>query len=215
VNTPVEVPEDDELAAHSGNGHLPPQPSIEITDPKELPPTPHQRSRSFGQNQAVPPSTPGGSDTGTATISVVSASGYGADLKLEVHVQQDSPTKGFRDLIRTDHHRAKDGVVKFEGTKKVQCSADTRFKVLVLAHKTFGSDKLGENIFFVNDQASGGEQDIQVGEGTVTLRTSFQPAEPEERTSLTAESPASSRKEGKGGLGRFVSRRERSVTPSG
>lgn len=189
--------------AATANGHTS-QPSMDGFSNKELPATPHQRQRSFG-NVSQSPAT---AEPGTATISVLGASGFEGDPKLEVHVSQDTP-KGFKEVVKTDHLKSKAGEVKFENEmKQVSCHADSQFRVEVKDHKTFGSDKLGEAAFFINDQAAGGQQEVKVGSGTVVLRTSFQPAEPS-----APSSPAS--KKGGLNLGRFASRRDRSVTPSG
>ncbi|EMC99805.1 hypothetical protein BAUCODRAFT_351320 [Baudoinia panamericana UAMH 10762] len=178
---------------------------------KELPATPapaHKRVSSYGgMSQAA-----GRGESGTATVTVVSASGFEGDPKLEVHVLHDTP-KGLKKVVETDHHKAKDGAVHYEETKKIQCTADSQFRVQVRNHKPFGSDILGEAAFFINDQAQGGQQDVKVGSGTVVLRTSFQSADAASMLQPPgAESPASSKK---GGLNRFMTRNSRNVTPSG
>ncbi|KAK5129911.1 hypothetical protein LTR08_002712 [Meristemomyces frigidus] len=204
----------------TANGHVP-QGSIDgVGGGKELPATPHQRQRSFG-NYAHSPGAGGGSESGTATISVLSVTGFEGDAKLEVHILQDTG-KGGKEVIKTDHVRQKGGEgVRFENeTKKVACAANAQFRVEVREHKTFSSDKLGEAAFFINDQAAGGEQEVKVGgTGLVMLRTSFQPASSDAGSmgggggsSNGAESPASNKKisaPGGGGLGRFMGRKDR------
>lgn len=173
------------------------------------PSTPHKRATSFGPNSHSPSI---GADVGTATFTVVSASGFEADTKLEVHIHQETKS-GHKEVLKTKAIKTKTGEATYpEETKKVQCSAATQFKVAVKNDKSFGRDEdLGEAAFFINDQSTGGEQQVQVGQGVVIIRTSFQPAQPAESSSmLSPDSPAS-----KHSLGRFVSRRERSVTPSG
>ncbi|KAF2168519.1 hypothetical protein M409DRAFT_21268 [Zasmidium cellare ATCC 36951] len=169
------------------------------------PRTPHQRQTSFGQYSQSPAVA---GEVGTATISVVSVSGFEADTKLEVHVHQESK-HGHKEVFKTKSVKAKTGEATYaEESKKIQCNAAQQFKVAVKNDRSFGRDEdLGEAPFFINDQAQGGEQQIQVGQGIVVIRTSFQPAEA--GSMLSPESPAS------GKLGRFMSRRERSVTPSG
>lgn len=195
----------------TANGHAP-QSSIDGIAGKDSPATPHQRVRSFG---GVSQSPAGGAESGTATISVIGASGFEGEPKLEVHVAQDT-SKGSKEVIKTGHHKAKGGEVKFEGeTKKVPCNADTQFRVEVREHKTFSSEKLGEAAFFINDQAAGGQRVLKVGSGTVVLQTSFLAAD---MGSIMGgpDSPASRKGGGPSGLGRFMSRRDqRSVTPSG
>ena len=199
------------------NGHAP-QASVDGLGNKELPATPHQRVRSFGGAAAggTPQSSGAVSEPGTASIAVMSASGFEGDPKLEVHVLHDTP-KGLKKILETPHHKAQGGAVTFDGeSKKVPCNADSQFRLQVNNHKTFGSDLLGEAAFFVNDQAAGGQQEVRVGAGTVVLRTSFVQADVGSIMGSTlgsglGDSPASK----KGGLGRFVSSRGRSVTPSG
>lgn len=169
------------------------------------PRTPHQRQTSFGgysQSPAV------GGDIGTASITVVSASGFEADTKLEVHIHQETKS-GHKEVVKTKSVKTKTGEATYpEDSKKVQCNASTQFKVTVKNDKSFGRDELlGEAPFFINDQSSGGEQQINVGSGVVVLRTSFQPAEA--GSMLSPDSPARTN------LGRFMGRRDRSVTPSG
>jgi len=192
-----------------GNGHAS-QHSMDGYGGKELPRTPtHQRVRSFGNASHAP------AESGTASISVIGASGFEGEPKLEVHVLHETP-KGLKEVVKTDHQKAKAGEAQFDGqSKKVQCAANSQFRVQVKDHKTFGSDMLGEAPFFINDQAQGGQQEVRVGSGVVMLRTSFQPADAVSVMGSTmgaSDSPNSSKK---GGLNRFISRRERSVTPSG
>ncbi|KAK4552899.1 Tricalbin-2 [Recurvomyces mirabilis] len=196
------------------NGHAT-QPSLDgFANEKMLPSTPvHQRQASFGRQSQLPPSL---AETGTATITVVSASGFEGEPKLEVHVLQDGH-KGAKDVMKTDHLKAKAGAVQYGNeSKRVQCAADSQFKVQVKDHKTFGSDLLGEAAFFINDQSHGGAQEIKVGTGVVVLQTSFQAADAAsmlrpDTAGGANDSPSSSKK---GGLNRFMTRRERSVTPS-
>ncbi|KAK5107307.1 hypothetical protein LTR62_001400 [Meristemomyces frigidus] len=201
------------------NGHAP-QPSIDgMAEPAALGTSMHQRQVSTGMQSTMP------AETGTATITVLSASGFEGDPKLEVHILQDGP-RGSKDVMKTDHKKAKAGAVEYTNeTKRLQCAADAQFKIQVKDHKTFGSDSLGEAPFFLNDSSrSGGEQEVKVGSGVVVLQTSFQASDAASMLRpVTAvgnagaegasESPAGSAK--KGGLNRFMTRRERSVTPSG
>ena len=173
------------------------------------PSTPHQRQRSFGQQ----PQSPSAADQGTATISVLSATGFQADTKLEIKILHDS-SKGLKEVLKTKAVKTKTGEVTYDDeSKKVPCSADHQFRIHVLDSHTFGSDDdLGEAGFFVNDQSSGGTQEVKVGTGVVVIRSSFMPADAVSTrpTSLAPDSPASKKH-----LSRLVSRKERSVTPSG
>nr|OQO30630.1 hypothetical protein B0A51_01516 [Rachicladosporium sp. CCFEE 5018] len=177
---------------------------------KELPATPspmHNRQRSFGAMSQQSPA-PGGAEPGTASISVLSAKGFGDDTKVEVHVGHDS-SKGPTQVLKTKAAKpSKTGEVVFgegEDTKRVPCFASDAFRVSVKEHKTFGSgDDLGEATFYVSDTGASGPKEITVGKGIVVLRSSFQPAE----AGSMMDSP-----KGQKSLGRFMSRRERSVTP--
>jgi len=172
----------------------------------------HQRVRS----QGGPSQTPA-SETGTASISVISANGFEDDTKLEVRVMHDSG-KGPSQIIRTKPIKAKGGEAVWgeDEVKKLTCAASDGFKVVVKENKTFGHDDLGEAPFFLDDQGTGGApKELKIGEkGVVVLRATFQPSDAGSITTQSAgvESPNSS-KHGRS-LGRFVSRKERSVTPS-
>ncbi|KAK3697004.1 Tricalbin-2 [Vermiconidia calcicola] len=174
---------------------------------KSLPATPHNRQRSFGQVSQSP-----AAEQGTATISVLSASGFQEDTKLEVRILHDS-VKGLKEVVKTKTAKAKTGEVAYDDeTKKVPCNADNKFRVIVRDHHTFSSEDLGEAGFFINDQSSGGTQEVKVGSGVVVIRSSFQPNEPSNLRppSSAPESPA-----GKKHMGRLLAKKDRSVTPSG
>lgn len=175
--------------------------------PPGTPSTPHARQRSFG-NVAQSPAA----EQGVASISVVNAVGFEDDTKLEVRILHDS-AKGLKEVVKTATVKAKTGEATFEGEKQVPCNADHGFRVLVRDHHTFGSKDLGEASFFINDQASGGTQEVKVGTGTVAIRSSFRAQDNNSLRpgSAVPESPAAK----KGGINRLVSKRERSVTPSG
>jgi hypothetical protein len=175
-------------------------PSIEIGDVAP-PRTPHQRQPSAGGASIAP-----GADHGTASISVLSLAGFEAkEQKLEVVISQ-----GSKEILKTKAVKTKTGEAQYkEEFKETSCSAAQQFKVAVRNHKTFGgSEDLGEAPFFINDQSFGGEQEVNVGPGVVSLKTAFQPSE-----RSAPSSPAASMKHRS--LGRFMNRRERSVTPSG
>ena len=187
------------------NGHM----AQGSSSSNHLPSTPHKRTTSYGQASQSP-----AADQGTASISVISASGFQNDTKLEVRILHDS-AKGLREVLKTKAVKAKTGEATYEDeTKKVGCNADHQFRATVKDAHTFSSDDLGEAGFFISDQASGGTKEVKVGSGTVTIRSSFQPNETQSLRppSAAPDSPAS---KSKGGVSRFMSRKERSVTPSG
>lgn len=194
----------------TSNGHANGNTSIDgyVANTTELatPRTPHGRQPSFSGMSASPAAA---GEAGSASISVLNASGFEHDSKLEVHVLYETKS-GSKEVFHTKAVKAKDGEASYEGEKKLQCNAATQFKVVVKNDKSFGRDEvLGEAPFFLNDQSRGGEQTIQVGNGVVTVRTSFQPAD---TNSMMAPSESPARDKHKS-FGRLMSRRERSVTP--
>ena len=183
--------------------------------------TSHQRQTSVGATSQAP-----AAETGTASITVISASGFEEDTKIEVRVMHESQSKGSTQIIRTKPSKAKTGEVVWgeDEVKRLSCSASDSFKIVVKEHKTFGSADLGEATFFLDDQGTGGlPKEVKIGEkGIVVLRAAFQPADAGSIMTRPSsggapnnvmDSPTSA-KHSKGGLGRFVSRKERSVTPS-
>lgn len=190
------------------NGHAE-QPAVGGLAAAGMPGTPHKRESSFGQVSQSP-----AAEQGTASVSVLSASGFKEDTKLEIRIIHDSP-KGLKEVLKTKVQKAKTGEATFEDeSKKVPCNADHGFRVQVKDHHTMGSKDLGEGSFFINDQASGGTQEVAVGSGKVAIQSSFQPNDAQSLRPLSSapDSPASRKP---GGLNRFMSRRDRSVTPSG
>lgn len=208
-NTSMDVPD----TPTSPNGKM----SVDSSVARDS--TSHQRQRSSGAASQAP-----AAESGTASISVISASGFEEDTKLEVRVMHEVAGKGSNQIIRTKAIKAKSGEVVWgeEDVKKLSCSASDWFKVIVKEAKTFGSDDLGEAQFFLDDQGTGGApKEVKIGDkGVVLLRAAFQPADVGSIMTGSASGGAptvhdspSSPKHNKG-LGRFVSRKERSVTPS-
>ena len=183
-------------AATNGDANGPPQtPASAI----------HNRTKSFGQ-QSRPDSmyglAAGGPDTGTATINVVSATGFPATSNIRIVVKMETQ-KGMKEVHKTKAVKGTSANWSDESFK-VPCSADTPFRVHVFNHHTFGSDEeLGETMFMVSDQGVGGDQSIKVGPGTISLRSNFVAAD----AASFANSP-------KGGTIRSRFRKERSATPS-
>lgn len=152
-----------------------------------------------------------GAESGTANLTIVSASGYPASADVRVHVKVMGP-KGARDVFKTKAIKSSTGVVEYDPTHenlKVNCTADTQFQIAVKDHGTFSSKDLGEGVFFISDQGSGAEQSVKAGEGTVTVQTSFTPSEnrngyAESLRPTTSDGPASpdSRRERRSIFGR-------------
>jgi len=157
-----------------------PQRAVPIIDESPSAPQtpPHGRSRSFGAASITSGAggTPGKVEAGTASFTVLSASGYPSSANVRVHIKQISP-KGAKDVHKTKAIKSPSGVVQWEHeTFKVNCTADTQFQVQVRDHAIFGTgDDLGEGLFFVDDSAIGGEKVVKAGNGSIMLKTSFQP----------------------------------------
>ncbi|EOA86535.1 uncharacterized protein SETTUDRAFT_114861 [Exserohilum turcica Et28A] len=177
------------------------------TPPRES--TNHNRHRSLGAQSFSSRYGDGigGAEHGTASITVLSADGFPPNTNLRAHIQL-----GKKEIHKTDHIKAPQGSVVFnpsEETFKAQCTADAFFKIIVKDHSKFGRDEeLGDAQFTVSDQGSGSEQNVGVGRGMVTLRTSFQPGDATSQHGSV--SPRPSNKEKRGGL----LRRDRSTTPA-
>lgn len=181
--------------------------SVEKTNDSTLTtPVNHNRHRSWGaQSISSHMGKPSGEgEHGTASISIVSATEYPTGTNVRVHVRMEG-SRGSKEVYKTKHIKATSDTVTFPNdTFKVPCTADTPFKLIVKDHSTFGSDEeLGEGQFFIDDQGTGGEKTVVVGNGMVVVRSSFTPAE----SSGSPQSP----KLRKGLLSRG---RERSITPN-
>jgi Ca2+-dependent lipid-binding protein len=183
--------------------------SVESADGSPVQST-HNRHRSLGAQSfasGINGSMVAGADHGTANITVVSANGYPAGTNVRVHVRLES-SKGAKEVHKTKHIKSPSGSVAFENESfRVPCTADSSFRLVVKDHSTFGSDaELGEAAFFIDDQGSGGEKSVSVGEGTVVVKSSFTAADAMSGTG------GSSPRLKKGLLGR--GRESRSVTPA-
>lgn len=165
----------------NGSAEEAPVISVESADGGEArPSTNHNRHKSWGAQSFASKfgEGGGGGDQGTASITVLSASGFPLGTNVRVHVRVDTG-KGAKEVHKTKHIKAPTGGVTFtDESFKVPCSADSSFKIIVKDHSTFGSDdELGEASFFVDDQGSGGEKTVKVGAGEVVIRSSFIPSD--------------------------------------
>ena len=145
---------------------------------------PHQRTRStashFGDRLGIGAGAAGKGESGTASISVVSANGYPSSAHVRVVVRALGP-KGSKDVHKTKAVKpGSNGTVQYDQAHETcrihNTTADAQYQVRVVDHSMFGSDDvLGETLFFVNDQGSvaGQEKVVQLGEGTVSLSSSF------------------------------------------
>lgn len=159
----------------------------------------HNRHRSWGAqsfHSRLGDAAPTG-ETGTASISIVSADGFPPNTNLRVHV-----LLGKKELHKTDHIKTTTGSVTYDDESfKAPCTADAFFKVVVKDHSTFGRDEeLGESQFTVDDQGSGAgsEKNVGVGKGMVVLRTGFVPADA--ASTVGSVSPRADRSGGRRGL---------------
>ncbi|TPX21172.1 hypothetical protein DIZ76_015126 [Coccidioides immitis] len=123
-------------------------------------------------------------ETGMATFTVVSATGYPPSTNVRVTIKQ-STAKGWKEVHKSKAHKAGSGsAVNFDQAQETfrvkDVAADVQFQIQVKDHATFGSDQvLGEGIFFVDDQGSnaGKERSVKVGNGMVNIKTTFTPAD--------------------------------------
>lgn len=185
-------------------------PSVQVEGAS--PGTPHSRSRSFG-NATSPPA-----ETGTASISVLSASGFPSGTKVEVKILHDGP-QGLKEIIRTKPLKTKGEEVSWADShleKRINCTADSGFRAVVSDHHTFGGgEELGEAQFFIDDQGTGGEKEIKVGSGSVVVRSSWRPNTADSASMLGSIRGSPGGANLSGSVRRsFMGRRERSVTPS-
>lgn len=145
----------------------------------------HSRTTSFGA--ASIHSAMGGSPaTGTATFTIVSATGFPPSSDVYVVVQQKAPKS--KTIGKTKHHKAHDGVFKYGETFKCSCAPDAAFVIQAKENHTFSSDEdLGEHFLPVHDDA---EKEYPVGSGSVLVKTTFVSSEPNGGESLNPGSPA-------------------------
>ncbi|KAL3424867.1 C2 domain-containing protein [Phlyctema vagabunda] len=134
----------------------------------------HGRTRSFGATSmhSMAGGSPGPAPTGTASFTIVSATGYPPSSSIMVYIKQIGSKS--KVLHKTKHIKSPSGSVQFDESFKCSCSADTQFQVQVKAHATFGSDDdLGEGLFFVDESGTGQEKTVKAGSGSVTLKSNF------------------------------------------
>ncbi|KAI4114736.1 MAG: hypothetical protein LQ345_004539 [Seirophora villosa] len=136
----------------------------------------HGRSRSVGGASIASAAggTPGRSETGAAMFTILSASGFPQGAKVQVHVKQLTGGKSGKEVHKTKAVKSGTGQVEWEHEMfQVSCSADTQFQISVKDDKMFGDELLGEALFFVDDSSAGIEKVVKVGEGEVTVKTTF------------------------------------------
>ncbi|EPE09723.1 c2 domain-containing protein [Ophiostoma piceae UAMH 11346] len=178
------------------------EPSLDAPPGPALNPTRslgHQRTASGAASiYSIQPGSPG---AGTAVFSVISAANFPSDAYVVIN-QVGGKAKV---IGKTKHHKAQSGVIKYDESFKTTCTPDAQFQVQVREHHTLGSDDvLGEALYVVDDSNSGSEKEVKVGDGAVTIKSSFTP---HETASNGVDSPKSFRRS-------FLSKRESRPPPS-
>ncbi|KAK4156867.1 C2 domain-containing protein [Chaetomidium leptoderma] len=137
----------------------------------------HSRNQSLGASSIHSAIMPGAS-SGTASFTIVSTSGFPPSADVYVTVTQLGEGSKSKQVGKTKHRKSSSGTVRFDETFRIQCTPDAQFKVEAKEHHTFGSDDpLGETLYFVDDSGSGGaEKALNVGSGTVVIKSSFAPS---------------------------------------
>lgn len=154
-----------------------PQRSAQLNDGSpSIPQTPpHVRQKSFGaaSTMSAAGGAPGKGEAGSAMFMVQSASGFPATSKIQVHIKQILG-KGTKEVHKTKAVKSSTGEITWDHEMfKVPCSPDTQFQVQVKDDKFLGDHILGEALFFIDDSAAGSDKTINVGEGSVTIHTTF------------------------------------------
>ncbi|KJZ79031.1 hypothetical protein HIM_01804 [Hirsutella minnesotensis 3608] len=171
--TLVEVP-DEAVATSNGGDASAPIPTIEhpMAHTNSMK---HQRTKSIAAS-SIYSAAPGGGSAGTATFTVVSASGYPASTDLFVVISQLAPKE--KVVGKTKHHKSPTAEWTFDETFTARCASDAQFKIEVKGDRFIGSsDELGEHIYFVDESGSAAPKELTIGGGTVTIKSNFQPSE--------------------------------------
>ncbi|TKW53065.1 Tricalbin-1 [Colletotrichum tanaceti] len=145
----------------------------------------HTRTKSNGA-ASIHSVTPGSPGSGTASFTVVSATGFPPSTDLYITINQLAPKP--KVIGKTKHHKDATGFFRYNESFKCTCTADTQFKIEAKGEHTLRSDDdLGEALYFVDDSGAGGEKEIRVGSGTVVMKSTFVPA----TSALEPDSPKS------------------------
>lgn len=145
----------------------------------------HARTKSFGAastHSAVIP----GPGAGTATFTIVSASGFPPSSDVYIVVQQKMPKS--KTIGKTKHHKISGGTITFGETFKCVCTPEATFVVQAKENHTLRSDEdLGEHFLPVDDSS---EKEYPVGSGSVVVKTTFVSSEANGGGSLAPGSPS-------------------------
>ncbi|TGZ80655.1 tricalbin [Ascodesmis nigricans] len=149
----------------------PPSGGPAIGDPRS---SPHGRSRSTSSQY----SSPGviSPDMGTASIRIVSATGFPDSTNLQLRIR---PVGKPKDILKTRTIKSASGEIDVSEECTTQCSADQQFKIFAKDNHLVRDTELGEGLFVVDDTGSGQDTVVPVGsEGAkVVLRTAFRSAD--------------------------------------
>ncbi|GKT83557.1 C2 domain-containing protein [Colletotrichum tofieldiae] len=147
------------------NGNSPPAPTPASASSERL-------SNGAASVHSVTPGSPG---SGTASFTVVSATGFPPSTDLYITLNQLTPKP--KVIGKTKHHKDATGFFRYNESFKCTCTPDTQFKIEAKGEHTLRSDDdLGEALYFVDDSGAGGEKEIKVGSGTVVMRSTFVPS---------------------------------------
>lgn len=173
--------------------------------------SPHNRNTSLG-GASIHSLAPGSPGAGTATFTVVSATGYPPSSGVYVQIRQLTP----KDKIvgKTRHHESPKGApIQFDESFKATCTPDTQFKVEVKGHHKFSSDDdLGGVMYVVDESGTGSEKEIEVGSGRVVIKSLF--ADNGAAKEVEGVSPARPSTSGSGLRRSFLSKRDSTRPPS-
>ena len=171
---------DSELAPSS---KMPAETVLTSYEPPPIPFTPPSNGRAASfSNQSMSNGAGGLSGRpgyGMVTFTNILASGYPASAKVQVHIKQIGAKD--KDARKTKGRKASSGQshIRWEEDLSIPCTADARFQIVVKDDKIFKDEDLGEGILgddkspMSNDQ----EHSIEVGSGTISLRSKFEPSE--------------------------------------
>ncbi|PYH90388.1 tricalbin [Aspergillus ellipticus CBS 707.79] len=144
----------------------------------------HTRTRSVASHYGDRLGVAGKGETGTVTISVVSAAGFPPNANVRVFVKVMNAKGQGKEVLKSKAIKGGGAPVHFDEAHETcrvhNTTADVAYQLKVVDHSTFGSDgQLGEAMFFVGDQGSvaGQERQVKVGTGSVSIRTSFAASE--------------------------------------
>lgn len=137
--------------------------------------TAHSRNKSLGQSSTYS-NMPGGAPAGTASFTVLNASGFPPSSDLYVIITQISPKE--KTVGKTKHYKSGTGEWNFGETFNFKCTPDSQFKIEAKGEHFIGKhDELGEHIYFVDESGSGVPKELSIGSGIVLVKSSFQPTE--------------------------------------